>query len=127
LHAKFLDHFALKNFSSSLLSYFLHLIVSLKRSNMHGIIIDVSVKPNRKEDARKMLVDMIVPRAKTHKGIIKGYWLQELNGEILRAIQLYDTEVNARETANRIASEGPPPGAPVSLISVTTYEVLAEV
>ena len=62
---------------------------------MHGVIIDVSIKPNREEDAIKMLVGMIVPRAKTHKGIIKGYWLRELDGEILRAIQIYDTEATS--------------------------------
>ena len=92
---------------------------------MYGVIIEVNIKPNRKEEARKMINDLIVPRAKTHEGIVKGYWLQELNTDILRAIQIYDTEEHATATAKRIESEGPPPEAPVTLISVKTYEVFA--
>lgn len=93
---------------------------------MYGITIDVSVDATREEEARNMLNSMVVPRAKTHKGIVAGYWLREMDGEILRSIQLYDTETNARETAERIRSQGPPPGAPVTLLSVTIYEVIAQ-
>jgi hypothetical protein len=94
---------------------------------MYGIIIEVRVDPNREEEVRKMLENMIVPRAKTHKGITTGYWLRSLDGDILRAVQLYDTQSNAQDTADQIRSEGPPPGAPVSLVSVNTYEVIAQV
>ena len=94
---------------------------------MYGIIIDVSVEPNREEEAREMLNNMVIPRAKTHPGIAAGYWLRELGGDTLRSVQLYDTEKNALETAERIRSGGPPPGAPVKLISVKTYEVIARV
>ena len=92
---------------------------------MYGIIIDVKVDPNREEEARNMLNNMVVPRAKMHHGIVAGYWLRDMNGDILRSIQLYDTQANANETAERIRSQGPPPGAPVTLVSVSTYEVIA--
>ena len=94
---------------------------------MYGIVIDVKVDPNREQEARDMLNNMVVPRAKTHQGIVAGYWLRELNTDLLRSIQLYDTEVNANETAERIRSQGPPPGAPVSLVSVSTYQIIASV
>jgi hypothetical protein len=94
---------------------------------MYGIIIDVKVDPNREEEARHMVSSMVLPRAKTHQGIVAGYWLRDMNGDLLRSIQLYDTEANARETAERIRSQGPPPGAPVTLVSVRTYEVIAHV
>ena len=94
---------------------------------MYGIVIDVRVEPNREEEARNMLNNIIVPRAKTHQGIISGYWFRELNTDILRTIQLYDTEANGNITAERIRSQGPPPGGPVTLISVHTYEVIAQV
>jgi hypothetical protein len=94
---------------------------------MYGIIIDVKVDPNREEEARHMVNSMVVPTAKTHQGILTGYWLRDMDGDILRSIQLYDTEANARETAERIRSQGPPPGAPVTLLSVTSYEVIAQV
>jgi hypothetical protein len=94
---------------------------------MYGIIIEVRVDPSREEEVRKMLENMILPSARTHKGIIAGYWLRSLDGDVLRAVQLYDTKTNARETADQIQSEGPPPGAPVSLVSVNTYEIIAQV
>jgi hypothetical protein len=92
---------------------------------MYGIVIDVKVEPNREEEARNMLNNMIVPRARTHQGIVAGYWFREMSSDILRTIQVYDTEANARTTADRIRSQGPPPGGPVTLVSVTTYEVIA--
>lgn len=94
---------------------------------MYAVVIDVSVDPHREEEARNMVTNMVVPRAKTHKGIEAGYWLRDQNGDILRSIQLYDSEANAHETAERIRSQGPPPGAPVTLLSVTTYEIIARI
>jgi len=93
---------------------------------MHGVVIDVKVDPNREQEARDMLNNIVVPRAKTHQGIINGYWLRDVSGDILRTIELYDTEANANELAERIRSQGPPPGAPVTLVSVNTYEVIAQ-
>jgi len=92
---------------------------------MYGIVIDVKVDPNREEEARNMLNNVVVPRAKTHQGIVSGYWLRDLNSDILRTVELYDTQANANETAERIRSQGPPPGAPVTLISISTFEVIA--
>jgi hypothetical protein len=86
----------------------------------------VRVDPSREEEVRKMLENMIVPKARTQKGIKAGYRLRSLDGNILRAVQLYDTKANAQETAGQIQSEGPPPGAPVSLVSVNAYEVIAQ-
>ena len=80
-------------------------------SHMYGIIIEVKVDPNREEEVRSMLNNMIVPQARTHQGIKATYWLRSLEGDILRAVQLYDTETKARATANQIQSQGAPPGA----------------
>jgi hypothetical protein len=92
---------------------------------MYAIVIDVEVDLTRDDEARSMVREMIVPRAKTHPGFAGGYWLRALQGDVLRTVQLYDSEDNARTTANEIASEGAPPGAPVTLVSVDTYEVIA--
>jgi hypothetical protein len=93
---------------------------------MYGVIIEVSIIPNREEDARLMLRDMIVPQARAHHGLSAAFWLRALHGGALRSVQLYDTEANAIATAERIRSQGPPPGAPVTLTSVDTYEVIAQ-
>jgi hypothetical protein len=39
---------------------------------MYAIRVEVRVIPNREEEARRMLRDMIVPRAKAHVGISAG-------------------------------------------------------
>lgn len=72
-----------------------------------------------------MTREMIVPRAKLHAGFAVGYWLRATQGDVLRAVHIYDSEDAARAAAEAISSEGPPPGAPVTLESVETYEVLA--
>jgi hypothetical protein len=92
---------------------------------MYAIVIDVKVDLTRDDEARSMVSEMIVPRAKTHPGFARGYWLRALQGDVLRTVQLYDSEDDARATASEVASEGPPPGAPVALVSVDTYEVIA--
>ena len=93
---------------------------------MYGIIIEVSVDPNREDEARNMLVNMIVPRARSHQGIMGGYWLRALEGDILKSVQLYDTKDNALAIAEQIRSDGPPPGSPVTLLSVSAYDVIAK-
>jgi hypothetical protein len=94
---------------------------------MHGVVVEVRIAPDREEEARSMLRETIVPRARAHRGLSAGYWFRALHGDVLRAVQVFDTEANARATADRIRSEGPPPGAPVTLTSVEVYEVIAQV
>ena len=74
-----------------------------------------------------MIENMIVPGARTHRRITAGCWVRSLEGDILSAVQLYETKPNARETVDQIQSGGPSPGAPVSLVSVNIYEVIARV
>jgi len=52
------------------------MIARKEEPSMHAVIIDVRVISNREEEARSMLRDMIVPRARTHRGISAGYWLK---------------------------------------------------
>jgi hypothetical protein len=90
-----------------------------------AVIIEVQVDPAREHEARKMLVEMIVPRARSREGFSAGFWLRSHEANVIRAVQVYDTEATARAAAEEIRSEGAPPGAPVSLVSIETYEVLA--
>jgi hypothetical protein len=93
---------------------------------MHGIIVEVRVDVSREEEARRMLREMVVPRAKAHPGFAAGYWLRAVQGDMLRSIQVFESEDAAQSAAGRIRSEGPLPGAPVTLESVDVYEVLAQ-
>ena len=93
---------------------------------MFGVVFDVRVILGREEEARAMLEAVIVPRAKAHPGFLSGQWLRALEGDALRVVHVFDSEEHARETATKIASEGPRPGAPVSLRGVETFELIAE-
>lgn len=48
---------------------------------MNGVIIHVQVDTNREEEARTMLREMVVPRARAHAGFVAGYWLRALDGD----------------------------------------------
>jgi hypothetical protein len=93
---------------------------------MYGVVFDVRVIPGREDEARAMLEAEIVPRAKAHPGFLSGQWLRALEGDALRVVEIYDTEEHATATATRVASEGPPPGAPVTLRGVETFELIAQ-
>jgi len=73
---------------------------------MYGIIIEVSVDPNREKEARNMVANMIVPRARTHQGIMAGYCLRALDGDILKSVQLYDTEATLLQSQSRFNLRG---------------------
>ena len=92
---------------------------------MFGVIIEVRVDPSREDEARKLVREMIVPKAKAHAGFAAGYWLRELDGDALTSVHLHDTRENAEATAASIQSEGAPPSAPVTLVSVRAQELLA--
>lgn len=92
---------------------------------MFGIIVEVKVDRSREEEARRMLREMVVPRAKARAGFAAGYWLRAMDGDSLRAVEIFETADAARAAAGQIG-EGPPPGAPVTLVSIATYEVLAQ-
>jgi hypothetical protein len=92
---------------------------------MHAVIGQVKIDPAREEDARKLLEEFVLPTAKSLAGFQGGYWARAKDGDTGHSILLFDTEENARAAAGRI-SEGPPPGAPVSFVSATVCEVLAQ-
>ena len=92
---------------------------------MYGFIIEVQVDQIREEEARSMLRSTVVPRAKARPGFKAAYYLRALDGAALRAVEIFESEETARSAATEIQSQGPPPGAPVKLVSVTMYEVLA--
>ena len=93
---------------------------------MFGVITEVRVHPDREEEARAMLNDVILPLARAFPGFLSGHWLRALEGDVLRAVLIFDTEANALAPASKIRSDGPPPGAPVTLHSVDAYELIAQ-
>ena len=93
---------------------------------MFGVVFDVHVIDGREDEARAMIDAVIIPRAKSHPGFLTGQWLRALEGDALRVVHIFDTEEHATAIATQIASEGPPPGAPVTLRGVETFELIAQ-
>jgi hypothetical protein len=91
---------------------------------MHAVVDQVKVDPVRVDEARKLLDEFVLPSAKASAGFQGGYWAGALEGDAGHSFLLCDTEENARGAVAAI-SDGPPPGAPVSFVSVTICEVLA--
>lgn len=94
---------------------------------MFGIIIEVTVDPAREDEARRMLHERIVPKAKSHAGFLSGQWLRAVDGDVLRSVHIFDSEDNAQAAASQIRAEGPRLGPPVgvTLQAVDAYEVIA--
>jgi hypothetical protein len=91
---------------------------------MHAVVGQVKVDTSREDDARTLLDDFVVPTAKNLAGFKSGYWARAVDADSGHSLLLFDSEDNARAAAKEIAA-GPPPGAPVSFVSVTVCEVVA--
>ena len=92
---------------------------------MHAVVVTVSIEDQSDEDARRGLEEQVVPRAKESPGFQRGVWLRHEGGDRGTSVLAFDTEENARQTAERLTSDGTPlPG--VTIQSVDVYRVMAE-
>lgn len=92
---------------------------------MHAVVGIVRVESGRDDEARRLLAEFAVPTSKSLAGFQSGSWTRAVDGDTGHSMLLFDTEENARAAAATI-EEGPPPGSPVSVVSVTVCEVLAQ-
>ena len=92
---------------------------------MHAVVGQVKVDTAKEGEARQLLEEITVPRAKGLAGFSSGYWARALDGDQGHSFLLFDTEANAQAAAE-VISQGPPPGAPVTFVSVTVCEVIAQ-
>jgi hypothetical protein len=92
---------------------------------MHAVVGQVKLDTVREDEARKLLDEFVLPSAKGLAGFKSGVWARELDGDVGHSLLLFDSAENARAAAAQIA-EGPPPGAPVSFVSVKVCEVVAQ-
>jgi len=92
---------------------------------MHAVVGRVKIDTGREDEARKFLHEFVVPSAKGLAGFAGGYWTRALDEDTGSSLVLFDSEENARAAAAQMA-EGPPPGGPVSFMSATVCEVLAQ-
>ena len=75
---------------------------------MHGVIVQVKIDPSREDEARRLLREAVVPRAKQLAGFVGGNWLRALDGDRGTSVLLFESEEAARAAAERIRSEARP-------------------
>ena len=96
---------------------------------MYATVGRVKVDTGREDEARKLLEEVVLPRAKGLDGFKGGHWARTLDGDVGHSFLLFDTEAHARAAAEQIA-QGPPPGAPpdppATFVSVDVCEVVAQ-
>ena len=96
---------------------------------MYATVGQVKVDAGREDEARKLLEEVVLPRAKELAGFKGGHWARVLDGDVGYSLLLFDTEANPRAAADQIA-QGPPPGSPpdppATFVSVDACEVVAQ-
>lgn len=92
---------------------------------MHAVIGTVEIDTDRAEEANDLLLGFSVPNAKNAAGFVSGTWCRSADGTRAQSMLLFESETTAQAAAARLA-QGPPPGAPVRVASVDTFEVVAQ-
>ena len=92
---------------------------------MHAVISQVRIDPSRREEARKLLGEVVVPQAKARAGFSRGTWLRSLEDDRGTSVLLFDSEDTARAALEQIR-QGPPPGGPSTFVSADLFEVVAQ-
>ena len=92
---------------------------------MHAMLVTVEIDPARADEARKVLDEFTVPTVKSQPGFVRGVWMRADDGTAGRGVVLFDSADQANAAA-KLALQGPPPGAPVTIRSAEVFEVIAE-
>jgi hypothetical protein len=92
---------------------------------MHAVLGTVEIDANRADEAHELLNSFTVPNAKQAPGFISGTWCRSADGTRAHSLVLFESEATAKAAAERLA-QGPPPGAPVRVVSADVFEVLAQ-
>ena len=93
---------------------------------MYAVVNEVEIDASKGDEATKLLNEIVVPKAKALAGFKSGRWVRSLDGTQGRSLLLFESEADAKAAAEEIRTQGPPPGAPVTVKAVAAYEVLAE-
>lgn len=91
---------------------------------MHAIVTNVEIELGRSDEATAMLNEMVVPQAKASEGFIEGYWIRSADHAVGMSVEFFASHA-AAEAAVALRSAGPPPGTPVTVISVRLMDVVA--
>ena len=90
---------------------------------MYAMVGEVRLDPARRDDAEKLLNEMVVPAAKQAPGFVAGWWTRSDDGTTGRSMIIFETEEAARQMAEMAGS--PPPDSPVTPVRMEVLRVLA--
>lgn len=94
---------------------------------MHAVVVAVDIEGGKLEQATQMLNSVVVPAVSQSPGFVSGVWVHSVDGAHGQSIMVYENEETAKAAAAALEADGPPPGAPVKLVSVNVFEVAAQV
>ena len=63
---------------------------------MHAAVMDVTIDPNRIDDAEKELHATVMPRAKSAKGFVSGVWSHSPKGKGVGVV-VFESEQDASD------------------------------
>lgn len=92
---------------------------------MYALVGTVEIDPGRAEQAVVMLNDQLVPQVKAMSGFVSGTWARSVDGRKGYSIVIFATEEAANAAMER-ARRGPPPEAPVKVLSSEVCELMAQ-
>jgi hypothetical protein len=76
------------------------------------------------EERDRLLREQVIPIAKKQPGFVRGMWMRSADGTTGIGIVVLDTEANAKQAAQDMASQRPPNAPPIRDSGV--YEVAEE-
>jgi len=91
---------------------------------MYAIVSTVSLDPDRHSQSMEILSGSVVPGAQASPGFISGTWVHSADRSRGGSMELYETKEQA-EAALAARQPGPPPEAPVTMLTEDIMEVAA--
>lgn len=93
---------------------------------MHAVVVVVDIEAGKVEEADQVLKSVVVPAVSQAPGFVSGTWVHSVDGMQGQSLVVFESEETAKAAAAALAAEGPPPEAPVKLVSVNVFKVAAQ-
>jgi quinol monooxygenase YgiN len=91
---------------------------------MYGMVGEVWIDQARRDEAERMLHDMIIPSVKAEPGFVAAYWFRSIDGRTGKSFVVFESEEAARKAAEN--RPRPPADAPVAVVRFEFLPVLAQ-
>jgi hypothetical protein len=91
---------------------------------MHAVYVNVTIAQSQFDAAQKALKEQVVPQVRSAPGFVKGYWTIDADRRSGVSLVVFKSEQEAKNAADRIRTNPPPPG--VTLGTVDVREVVAD-